>query len=130
MQEIGSGAGADSDIMTYRWAGFTLTAGMYASFGAMVGGLVWWLLAGAPGGTASASTMIPLDRVVSELLALNPLALLNLGVLLLLATPGITLLAEIATYAAARNWRYAGIAALVGAILLLSLAISLGWIKL
>lgn len=129
MQEIGNRTGADSDIMTYRWAGFTLTAGMYASFGAMVGGLVWWLLAGAPGGTASASTMIPLDRVVSELIALNPLALLNLGVLLLLATPGLTLLTEIATYSSARNWRYAGVAALVGAILLLSLALALEWIK-
>ncbi len=129
MQTSSSEAGADSDVMTYKWAGFTLTAGMYASFGAMVGGLVWWLLAGAPGGTASASATIPLDKIVSELLALNPLALLNLGVLLLLATPGITLLAEIVTYAAARNWRYAGVAVLVGAILLVSLALSLGWIK-
>jgi uncharacterized membrane protein len=67
---------------------------------------------------------------VPELLALNPLALLNLGVVLLLATPGVTLFAMTVTYAAARNRRYSAIAALVGAILLLSLAISLKWIVL
>lgn len=118
------------DEQTYRWAGLTLKWGMYTSFGSMVVGLVWWLAAGAPGGQTSAAKVIPLDRVLPELLALNPLALLNLGVILLLATPGVTLLAEIITFAAARNWRYAGIAALIGAILLLSLALSLKWIVL
>jgi uncharacterized membrane protein len=102
---------------------------MYASFAAMALGVLWWLLAGAPGGTASATRVIPLDRLGGELLALNPLALVNLGVLLLLATPGITLLSEIATYTITRNWRFAGIAALIGLILILSLALSLGWLN-
>src|SRR5438105_14836575 len=103
---------------------------MYASFAAMGGGLVWWLLAGAPGGQATAARGLPIQSIPSEALAGNPLALLNLGVLLLLATPGITLLAEIAAYAAARNWRYAGIASIVALILLLSVALSLKWIRL
>lgn len=118
------------DVQTYKWAGWSLTAGMYASFAAMGVGLVWWLVTGAPGGAASASKVIPLDALVSELLALNPLALLNLGVLLLLATPGITLLTQIITFAIDGNWRYVAITSLVGAILLLSLAISMRWIKL
>jgi uncharacterized membrane protein len=63
--------------------------------------------------------------LLPQLLAGDPLALVNLGVLLLLASPGVSLLVAIATYASARNWRYAGIAALVGAILLLSLLLSL-----
>lgn len=115
---------ADNDIQTYRWAAFTLRAGMYASFAAMGGGLAWWLLGGAPGGEASASKGLPLDRIWAELLAGNPLALVNLGVLLLLATPGITLFTEIVSYAMARNRLYAGIAALVGGILVLSLVLA------
>lgn len=118
------------DAQTYKWAGWSLTAGMYASFAAMGAGLVWWLVTGAPGGDASASKVIPLDALISELLALNPLALLNLGVLLLLATPGVTLLAQIVTFAIDGNWRYVGITCLVGAILLLSLALSMRWVNL
>src|SRR5207253_843597 len=110
---------------TYRWVGFALRVGMYASFLAMGLGLAWWLLAGTPGGSGSASKVLPFDRLGPELLAGDALALVNLGVLLLLAAPGVSLLVAMVTYAAGRNWRYAGIAALVGAILLLSLALSL-----
>ena len=121
---------ADDDRATYRWVGLILTTGMYASFAAMGAGLVWWLAAGTPGGDTLGARVVPIDRIVPELVALNPLALINLGVLLLLATPAFTLIAEIMTYASARNWRYAGIAALVSSILLLSLALSMKWIRL
>ncbi|HUP27263.1 MAG TPA: DUF1634 domain-containing protein, partial [Chloroflexia bacterium] len=73
--------------------------------------------------------IVPLDKILPELLALNPLALINLGVVLLLATPAVTLISEIITYSAARNWRYAGVAFLVGLILLFSLALSLKWVR-
>src|SRR5438552_7649954 len=116
---------ANNDIHTYRWAGITLKAGMYSSFAAMGLGLLWWLFAGLPGGTVSASTVLPFDRLLPELAAGNPLALVNLGVLFLLATPGVTLLSAIITYVAARNWRYALFASIVGAILLLGLTLSL-----
>jgi uncharacterized membrane protein len=118
------------DEPTYRWAAFTLRLGMYASFAAMGAGLVWWLLSGGPGGPTSASRGLPLDSVIAQLLQGNPLALLDLGVLLLLATPGITLLVELFTFAAARNWRYVAITALVSLILLISLALSMKWIRL
>src|SRR5438874_1911898 len=94
---------ADRDLITYRWAGFTLQAGMYASFLAMGLGIVWWLLTGAPGGSGLASKVLPFDRLLPELFAGNPLALVNLGVLLLLAAPGFSLLVVIITYAASRN---------------------------
>ncbi len=129
MKEVTQQARPATDPQTYRWAGLTLTAGMYASFAAMGVGLVWWLVIGAPGGRTQ-SKVVPIEEILPQLLALNPLALLNLGVLLLLATPGITLFTQIITYAADRNWRYVGIASIVGAILLLSLALSMKWIRL
>jgi uncharacterized membrane protein len=117
------------DEQSYVWASRTLRWGMYVSFGAMVLGLLWWLVQAAGGSTAQ-DKVIPLDRILPELLAGHALALLNLGIVLLLATPGVTLFALIVTLAAAGNRLYAGIAALVGAILLLSLAISLKWVVL
>ena len=120
----------ESDQLTYAWAAWTLRAGMYASFGAMSLGLLLWLISGAPGGESSASEVIPFDRLWAELAALNPLALLNVGVLLLLATPGVTLLSAVVTYGIERNWRYMSIALLVGLILVASLVISTGLIKL
>jgi uncharacterized membrane protein len=119
-----------TDENVYKWAGISLQVGMYASLGAMVLGMLWWLAVGAPGGEAAASQVIPLDRIPGELAALNPLALLNTGVVLLLATPGVTLLVQIAAYLGARNYRWAGIATAIALILLLSLAVSLQWIKL
>ncbi len=115
------------DDRTYAWAAATLRLGMIAGFVAMGLGFVWWLAVGSPSG-AQAAKVLPLERVPAELLALNPLALLNLGVLLLLATPVVTLVAQIITFAAARNWLYLGICLLIGAIILFSLAVSLHWL--
>lgn len=117
-----------ADDTTYSVAAATLRAGMLASFAAMLFGLAWWLLSGSPG-ESNAAYALPFDRILSELLALNPLALLNLGVLLLLATPGLTLLSQLITFSMARNYRFAAITALVGSILLVSLSVSLGWLK-
>jgi uncharacterized membrane protein len=103
---------------------------MYCSFAAMGGGLLWLLIGGTSGGNAELHTGVPINAILSELVAGNPLALLSLGVLLLLATPGLTLLVEIATFAADRNWRYVGIASIVGVILLISIAVSMKWIQL
>lgn len=96
----------------------------------MGGGLLWWLLAGSKGGKEATEKSIPLDSIFPQLLVGNPLALLNLGVVVLLATPGITLLTGIVSYAVERNWRYTAIGSIVAAILLLSIALSLKWIRL
>ncbi|HVF99214.1 MAG TPA: DUF1634 domain-containing protein [Chloroflexia bacterium] len=118
------------DDRTYTWAAFTLRTGMFASFGAMLVGLVWWLLGGSRGGQEAAQHVLPFDRIVPELLALNPLALINVGVLLLLATPGITLVAQFVAFALARNWIYAGITAFISVAIGFSVALSLGLITL
>jgi hypothetical protein len=112
------------DDRTYRWAGYILQAGMLLSFGCMLGGLVWWLAAGAPGGEGEARRGLPFERLLPELTGGNPLALLNLGVALLLVTPAFSLLSLIVTYALDRNWRYTLVASLVGAILAVSITLS------
>jgi uncharacterized membrane protein len=119
-----------SDRLTYRWASLSLRAGMYTSFGAMSIGLVWWLAAGGHSDPTTGGRVVEIERIIPELLAGNPLALINLGVLLLLATPGVTLLTAIVTYAIEGNRRFVGISSLIGLVLLLSLALSFRWITL
>jgi len=114
----------DKDRVTYRWASITLRVGMYSSFGVMLAGLLWTII----GGTTPAQANRPavsLDRLYDRLLAGDPHAVLSLGLLLLLASPGVTLLASMVTFATARNWRFAGLAAVTATILLLSVALAL-----
>ena len=116
------------DNTTYTWAGFTLRTGFYVSIILMVAGLVWWLAAGMPGGLEGPPGIVPFDKTFSELAAGNPLALLDMGVLALLATPGVTIATVALSFATARNWRFAALSVLIFAILLLSVALSLKWI--
>ena len=110
------------DALVYTWVGLTLRAGMAISFVAMAGGLVWWFtthLHHAGAGTAPAPVQAPTPG------AWNPLALLNLGLIALLATPVVALAAGTIAYALEGNRRYAIIGALVGMILLAGLALSI-----
>ena len=118
------------DNATYYWSGVILKLGMYVSFGFMVVGLVWVLIANGGAGGGANHRAVPLDKLVAELMAGNPLAVISVGVVLLLLTPGVTLMSLMITYALARNWRFAGIAAGIGVVLLVGLSISLKWIKL
>lgn len=118
------------DKATYYWAGIILKLGMYISFSIMLVGLIWSLIANAGTQNNLTHKAVPLDKLISEVISGNPLAIVSVGVVLLLLTPGVTLLSFIITYASARNWRFAGIALGIGLILLLGLSISLKWIKL
>lgn len=97
---------------------------MYSSFGIMLLGLVW-AIAGSTASTPLSYRTIPISGLYDAMLAGNPDAVLSLGLLLLLASPGVTLLASMVTFAAARNWRFAGLAAISAGILLLSVVIAL-----
>lgn len=119
----------DPDLPVYRATALTLKTGMYISFGAMTLGLAWWLVQGGTAEAGGTPAVVTPDRIVEQLAALNPLALINLGVFLLLATPGITLLVAIVSYARTGNRTYTAIAAVIAAVLILSLAISMKWIK-
>lgn len=120
--------GIPADTLTYRWVSRVLLVGMYVSFALMVGGLVWWLLSGSPGGDVVENIAIPVDRIVPELFALNPLALTSLGVVTLLLTPGVTMIASAITYGRARVWLFAGLSAGLAMVLTFGIVLSLGWL--
>ena len=120
--------GIPTDTPTYRWVSRVLRVGMYISFAMMVGGLVWWLLAGSPGGDVAENIAIPVDRIIPELFALNPLALTSLGVVMLLLTPGLTLFTSAVTYARGRVWLFAGLSAGLALVITLGIVLSLGWL--
>jgi uncharacterized membrane protein len=122
--------GIPTDTHTYRWVSVVLRVGMYASFAMMVGGQVWWMLAGSPGGDVVENIAIPVDRIVPELFALNPLALTSLGVVALLLTPGLTLFTSAVTYARARTWTFAALSAFLALVLTFGITLSLGWLGL
>ena len=112
------------DRATYRWAGIILRVGTFSSFGLMLLGLVW-AIAGNTTSQPLTYRTVPLSGLYDAMLAGNPDAVLSLGLLLLLASPGVTLLASMVTFVVARNWRFAGLAAISAGILLLSVAIAL-----
>lgn len=120
--------GIPMDTPTYRWVSRVLRVGMYISFAMMVGGLVWWLLAGSPGGDVAENIAIPVDRIIPELFALNPLALTSLGVVMLLLTPGFTLFTSAVTYARGRVWLFAGLSAGLALVITFGIVLSLGWL--
>ena len=67
-----------------------------------------------------------LNQVWTGLLALQPQAVIAAGLLLLLATPVLTVTAAAVTFALERDWRYVIIALLVLAILITSFLIGKG----
>ena len=67
-----------------------------------------------------------LDQVWTGLLALQPQAVIAAGLLLLIATPVMTVTAAAVTFALERDWRYVVIALLVLAILITSFFIGKG----
>ena len=112
------------DGATYRWAGIILRVGTYSSFVIMLVGLVWAIASNTASSPLSYRA-VPLSGLYDAMLAGNPDALLSLGLLLLVASPGVTLLVSMVTFAVARNWRFAGLAGISAGILLLSVAIAL-----
>ncbi|HET7079886.1 MAG TPA: DUF1634 domain-containing protein [Chloroflexia bacterium] len=108
------------DKTLYQGVQRTLVGGMILSFGLMALGLLGLVLDPAAG--ARASEVVPLDRLPAALLALDPAALLDLGVLALMFIPVVHLAVALLTFVRRREPRYA-VAALVVLALLAGSAI-------
>ena len=99
----------------YRGVQRTLAGGMALSFGLMGLGLLWQFVNPRP----HPEQVIPLDRLPAELLAGNPLALLDLGLLVLLMIPAVHLSVAAVQFGRRQDWRYLGLTLLVLGLLLL-----------
>lgn len=93
----------------------TLVGGMAISFGLLGLGLGGLLL--DPAAAARAARVVPLDRLIAALLARDPAAALDLGVLVLLLIPVVHLTVALVSFVRDRDARYALAAALVLALL-------------
>ncbi|MDQ2742489.1 MAG: DUF1634 domain-containing protein [Chloroflexota bacterium] len=100
--------------------GRTLLGGLVVSIAVMVLGLI---LAGVSG--RSASHVLPLDQVATQLGRGNAAAVLDLGILLLFATPVVGVLVALAGFVRTREFSFALIAGLVIVILVIGFVVAL-----
>jgi uncharacterized membrane protein len=107
--------------------GWILRGGAILSAAIVLIGMLLLLL--HPGDLPETSLQVfphTLDQVWTGLLALQPQAVIAAGLLLLIATPVMTVTAAAVTFALERDWRYVVIALLVLAILITSFFIGKG----
>ena len=97
----------------YQGVQRTLAGGMALSFALMGAGLLWQIASPHP----HPEQVIALDRLLPELLAGNPLALLDLGLLTLLAIPAVHLSVAAVSFGRSGDRRYLLLTLLVLAIL-------------
>jgi uncharacterized membrane protein len=113
----------DEDQGLYTGVRWTLIAGMIVSFGLMGVGLLG--LIGDPQAATRAAQVIPLDHLIPALLAADPGAALDLGVLALMAIPVVHLTVALGVFLRGRETRYAAAAGLVLLLLLGSALLAL-----
>jgi uncharacterized membrane protein len=99
------------DQRTYARVGNTLRVGLWASIAVMVLGMLLTALAGK----SQPREVLPLNHLVSAIGAGNPRALLDVGILLLFATPLAGVLTALAQFVTSRDRAFTiiGVALLV-----------------
>ena len=106
---------APATVTLYRQVQRTLAGGMVLSFSLMGLGLLWQLISPHP----HPELVVPLDRLPAELLAGNPLALLDMGLLVLLMIPAVHLSVAAVHFGRNREPRYLALTLLVLGLLVL-----------
>jgi uncharacterized membrane protein len=96
-----------------------LVTGMVLSFSIMIIGLVMYAI------TPTEGTTLPLDRILDGMLRGNPIAVIDLGIVVLIATPFIRILAAGMTFGAEKDYRFVGISIFVLAMIILAVFIKL-----
>lgn len=100
----------------------TLTAGVAASLSVMAAGYVLALARGGP--LPAAAT--PLPELATGLRAVEPAAVMSLGLILLLATPALRVAVLVWQFARRREWLFVGVSLMVLAVLAASVLIGKG----
>jgi len=97
-----------------------LFSGMILSVSLLIIGLVAFFI--SP--TGCSDVTIPLDQIPGEIVKGNPVAILNLGIVLLIATPMMRVIIALAVFMAEKDSRYAGIALFI--LLIIGIAVLIG----
>ena len=96
-----------------------LVSGMVLSFSIMILGLVMYAMNPTEG------TTLPLDQIFDGIVQGNPIAVIDLGIVILIATPLIRIIAAGITFGLEKDYRFVGIAAFVLAMIILAVFIKL-----
>ncbi|MBC7108185.1 MAG: DUF1634 domain-containing protein [Methanomassiliicoccales archaeon] len=97
-----------------------LFSGMILSVSLLIIGLVAFFL--SPPGWSDIA--IPIDRIPGEIVKGNPVAILNLGIVLLIATPLMRVIIAFAVFLSEKDFRYAGISLFI--LLIIGIAVLIG----
>jgi uncharacterized membrane protein len=97
-----------------------LRGGMLLSLAAMVIGLIWFALT-----PRSSADVIPVERLLDELMSANPVALVELGILILIATPFLRVVTAFLVFAYERDVKFVAISLLVLFVVSLAIVIKL-----
>jgi uncharacterized membrane protein len=96
-----------------------LITGMMLSFGTLVIGLIMYAASPTDGAT------LPLDRILDGIVRGDPIAVIDLGIALLIATPLIRIIAAGIAFGLEKDYRFVGIAVFVLAMIILAVFIRL-----
>ncbi|HEY3421204.1 MAG TPA: DUF1634 domain-containing protein [Methanomassiliicoccales archaeon] len=96
-----------------------LVSGMMLSFTIMTIGLVMYAFAPAEG------TTMALDRIPGGVIGGDPIAVIDLGIVILIATPFVRILAAGITFGMEKDYRFVGISLFVLAMIILAVFIRL-----
>ena len=96
-----------------------LVTGMVLSFSIMIIGLVMYAISPTEGTTMS------LDKIFDGIVHSNPIAVIDLGIVLLIATPLVRVIAAGITFGLEKDYRFLGISIFVLAMIVLAVFIKL-----
>ncbi len=101
--------------MLNRWVRLVLVIGMWVSMTLLVAGLAWYAVAQSTGNI----TLGPL-QAIDAILQGDPIGLISLGILCLIATPLLRILTSFAVFAQTKEWKFVLVSAIVLAIIVLA----------
>ncbi len=96
-----------------------LITGLVLSFGTMTAGLIMYALNPIEGSTLS------LDGIVDGIVRGSPIAVIDLGIVLLIATPMVRIIAAGIAFSLEKDYRFVGVSVFVLAMIVLAVFIKL-----
>ena len=96
-----------------------LVTGMVLSFVTLVVGLIMYAANPTEG------TTLPFDKIADGIVSGNPIAVIDLGIVILIATPLVRIFAAGITFGMEKDYRFLGIAVFVLAMIILAVFIRL-----